>query len=140
MTDEIRVKLTIASATLSARDVSRLLGIEAESSQVLGEMNRLGTKTYPQHVWMLKDRHQVNGVNIGDQIEECMSRFLLRVAPASSLIRGLSTDHQVEIGLYVFAREVPSVRLSKAQIESLTALGASFDVDIVLYDDEQIQE
>lgn len=140
MTDEIRVKLTIVSDTLSARDISSLLGIEADSSQILGEMNQLGTKTYPQHVWMLKNRHEVSDRDIGAQIEACVSQFLKRVGPASSSIKSLSIEHLVEVGLYVFAREVPPISLSKKQIGALTELGASLDVDIVLYADDHSQE
>jgi len=140
MTDEIRVKLTIASTTLSAKDINSLLSIQADYFQVLGEMNRLKTKVYPLHVWMLKNEHQVKGVNIGDQIEECISRFLQRVELASSLIKNLSKEHQVEVGLYLFVREVPPISLSKEQIELITKLGASLDIDIVLYADGQSRE
>ena len=139
MTDEIQVKLTIVSDVLSAKDVSDLLGIEADSSQVLGEMNRLGTKTYSHHVWMLKNRHQINNGEIGDQIEACVSEFLDRVSPASQSIRSLSMQIPVEVGLYVFAREVPPISFTKSQVEALAALGASVDIDVVLYADEQSQ-
>ncbi len=135
MTDEIRVKLTIASNTLSAKEVSALLGIEADSSQILGEMNRLGTKPYPQHAWVLKEKYEVNSTETMDQLEMCLSKFLARVGSASSIIRNLSIQHLVEVGIYVFAREVPAIFLSKGQVEAIAALGASVDVDVVLYND-----
>jgi Domain of unknown function (DUF4279) len=137
MNDEIRVKLTITSVSLSAEDVSSLLGIEPDSTQVLGKMNRLGTKPYSQHAWILKDLHEVNGVTTGDQIEGSISQFLDRITSVSPIIRSLSEEHPVEFGLYVFAREIPPVSFSNKQLEAIAALGASLDVDIVLYADDQ---
>jgi hypothetical protein len=134
MTDEIRVKLTIASNTLAATEVSALLGIEADSVQVQGEMNRLGTKLYSQHVWMLKNQHEIlSNEPIAGQIEARISQFLDRIVSAASVIRSLSNEHFVEVGIYVFARDVPPLGLSKKQVEAIAALGASVDFDLVLY-------
>lgn len=133
MNDEITIKLTIASSTLSAKKIDELLGLHADSSQIMGEINRLGTKTYPQHAWMLRSRHELNGEAVAEQMEIHVSQFLNRLTVASPAIKGLSSEHLVELGIYVLAREVPPLGLSSKQVAAIAELGASVDVDVVLY-------
>jgi uncharacterized protein DUF4279 len=133
MNDEVTVKLTIASSTLSAKKIDELLSMSADSSQIMGEINRLGTKTYPQHAWILKSRREVNGEALAEQMETHVSQFLDRLAPAAPAIKSLSSEHLVELGIYVLAREVPPLGLSSKQVASIAELGASIDIDVVLY-------
>ena len=86
MKDEITVKLTIASRTLSAKKLDELLGLHADSSQIMGDINRLGTKTYPQHAWILKGRRELTDEVAAEQMETHVSEFLDRLAVASPTI------------------------------------------------------
>jgi Domain of unknown function (DUF4279) len=133
MNDEITVKLTIVSSTLSAKNVDDLLGMRADSSQIMGQINRLGTKTYPQHAWILKSRHELDGEAIEEQMETHVSQFLDRLATVAPTIKGLSSEHLVELGIYVLVREVPPLGLSSKQVAAIAELGASIDLDVVLY-------
>lgn len=96
-------------------------------------MNRLGTKPYAQHVWVVKNQHQIVPHELlATQIEAGISEFLNSIAPATSAIKSLSAENFVEVGIYVFVQEAPPIRLSSNQIEAIAAMGASVDFDIVL--------
>jgi len=140
MSDEVRVKLTIASNELSGKDITALIGIEADQIQVRGEMNKVGTKPYAQHVWRIRSQHHlVSTEPLWQQMEGCISELLDRLRPSVPAIRKLSAENMVEVGIYVFARDVPSLGFSKEQVETIAALGASVDIDVVLYSKSETQ-
>lgn len=137
MTDEIRAKLTVASDVLSPQEIAALVGIEPDDTQVKGEKNRLSTKEYAQHVWRIRNGESIlSDATRIEQMERCISQLLRRVASSAPAIRRLSGDNLVEIGIYIFAREVPPIELTKEQVESIARLGATEDIDVVLYSEQ----
>jgi hypothetical protein len=135
MNDEIRVKLTITSSTLPPDKITELVRMEPDSKQVLGEMNRLGTKSYPHHAWIVRKARELTGPATASELHDVVSEFLVQLAPSREFIKELSSKHDVELGLYIFTREVPSLGLSARQVQDISALGASIDIDVVLYSD-----
>jgi hypothetical protein len=137
MDDEIGVRLSIISDHLTAADIDEHLGIKCNESQVRGEINRLGTKPYDRHAWFLKSRYQVDPSEyIGDKISDQIDELLLRVAPVVPRIRELSQENYVEVALYLYARDLPPLGLSKKHIKAIAELGANLDIDVVLYAEE----
>ncbi len=132
--DEIVVKLTIMSESLSPAEIDEYVGIKCNDSQIQGEMNRLGTKRYARHAWFLKSKRVVPADEyIGDKIDFEVKDLLSRLAPAANKIKELSQSHEVEFSLYFLARDVPPMNLSKEELEAIAALGASLDIDLTLY-------
>jgi hypothetical protein len=132
--DEIVVELRIISATLSPPEINDYIGIKCDDSQVRGEMNRLGTKRYPRHAWYLASKRVVAPHEyIGDKIDIEVRNLLSRLAPVAGKIRELSQSHEVEFSLYFLARDVPPMNLSKEDLGAIAALGASLDIDLILY-------
>ncbi|HKM83032.1 MAG TPA: DUF4279 domain-containing protein [Candidatus Acidoferrum sp.] len=137
MGDEIEVRLSIISDHLSAAHVDEQLGIRCDESRVRGELNRLGTKPYDHHAWFLKTGYQVDPSEyIGDKIANQIDEILSRVASVVPKIRELGQENYVEVALYLYARDVPPLGLSKEHIKAIAELGAHFDVDLVLYVEE----
>jgi hypothetical protein len=135
MNDEIRAKLTITSSTLSPDKITELVRMEPDSKQVLGETNRLGTKSYPHHAWIVRKARELTSPATASELHDLVSEFLVQLAPSRAFIKELSSNHDVEFGLYVFTREVPSLGLSARQVQDISAFGASVDIDVVLYSD-----
>ena len=103
--DEIVVKLTIMSESLSPAEIDEYVGIKCNDSQIQGEMNRLGTKRYARHAWFLKSKRVVPADEyIGDKIDFEVKDLLSRLAPAANKIKELSQSHEVEFSLYFLAR------------------------------------
>jgi hypothetical protein len=132
--DEIVVKLTIISETLSPPEIDEYVGIKCNDSQIRAEMNRLGTKRYARHAWFLKSKRVIAPDEyIGDRIDAEVRNLLSRLAPAADKINELSQGHEVEFSVYFLARDVPPMNLSKEDLRAIAALGASLDIDLILY-------
>ena len=132
--DEIVVKLTVMSESLSPAEIDEYVGIKCNDSQIQGEMNRLGTKRYARHAWFLKSKRVVPADEyIGDKIDFEVKDLLSRLAPAANKIKELSQSHEVEFSLYFLVGNVPPMNLSKEELEAIAALGASLDIDLTLY-------
>jgi hypothetical protein len=96
MTDEIRAKLTVASDVLLPQEIAALVGIEADSIQVKGENNSLGTKQYAQNVWRIRNGESIlSDATRIEQMERCVSQLLHRVASSAPAIRRLSGENLV---------------------------------------------
>jgi hypothetical protein len=134
MLDEIGIRLSIISDTMSASHLDEYLGMKSDQSHVRGEMNSLGTKLYERHAWFLKSRYEVSA---NEQIGSCLATqvdiFLAKLEPISDKVRSLSKEHYVEFSLYLYARDIPPIELSRSQMESVAGLGAALDIDAVLY-------
>ncbi len=132
--DEIVVRLTIISESLSPFEIDEYVGIKCNDSQTRGEMNRLGTKRYARHAWFLKSKRVIAPDEyIGDKIDAEVRNLLSRLAPAADKIKQLSQSHEVEFSLYFLARDVPPMNLCKEDLRAIAALGASLDIDLILY-------
>jgi uncharacterized protein DUF4279 len=134
MADEIGVKLSIISDSLTPSKIDEHVGIRCTDSQTRGEMNQLGTKAYEHHAWFLRYRYEVPpGEYIGDKIDSQIGHLLETVKAAADNIKELSRHNSVIFGLYFYARNVPPMALSKERVERIAALGASLDIDLILY-------
>src|SRR5580704_1783878 len=126
MLDEIGIRLSIISDTMSAPHLDEYLGMKSDQSHIRGEMNSLGTKLHERHAWFLKSRYEVSA---NEQIGSCLSTqvdiFLAKLRPISDKVRGLSKEHYVELSLYLYVRDIPPLGLSRSQTESIAALGAA---------------
>src|ERR1700674_5829446 len=139
MGDEIGVKLTIISDSLTASEIDEYIGIKCNESQKRGELNRLGTKRYDHHVWFFKTRYNVlPDEYIGDKIDRQVDQLLSKVKGKADRIRELSRDNSVIFGLYFFAESVPPLGLSKGQIEAIAGLGADLDIDVILHGNSKV--
>jgi len=138
MHDEIGIRLSIISDTLSASHLDEYFEMKSDQSHVRGEMNNLGTKPYERHAWFLKSHYEVEKDEyIGNCITTRLNIFLRRISVITDKVRALSKDHDVEVSLYILARDVPPLGLSSAQMSSIAALGAALDIDVVLYNLER---
>jgi hypothetical protein len=132
--DEIILRLTIISENLSPGEIDEYVGIECNDSQIRGEMNRLGTKRYTRHAWYLKSKRVIAPDEyIGDKIDAEVRSLLSRLAPAADKIKELSKSHVVEFSVYFLARDVPPMNFSSEDLRAIAALGASLDIDLILY-------
>jgi len=132
--DEIVVRLTIISDSLSPDEIDKYVGVNCSDSQTRGEMNRLGTKRYARHAWFLKSKRVIApNEYIGDWIDAEVRSLLSRLAPAAEKIRELSHSYEVEFSLYFLARDVPPMNISKEDLRAIAALGASLDIDLIIY-------
>jgi len=133
MGDEIGVKLTIISDSMTASEIDEYIGIKCNDSQERGLLNRLGTKRYEHHVWFLKTRYNVSPDEyVGDKIDPQIEQLLSTVRAAAEKIRDLSRNNSVIFGLYFYAQNIPPLHLSMEQIEAVAALGAQLDIDVIL--------
>jgi hypothetical protein len=141
MSDEISVKLTIISDSMTASQIDEYIGIKCSDSQERGALNRLGTKRYEHHVWFLKTRHSVSpDAYIGDKIAMQIEQFLSEIRGAADKIKALSRNNAVVFGLYLYTQSVPPLGLSKEQMEAVAALGANLDIDVMLFGKPEITD
>jgi hypothetical protein len=134
MSDEIGVRLSIISDSLSPSQIDEYVGIKCDDSQERGKMNRLGTKRYERHAWFMKDRYTVReGEDIGDKLDSAIAHLLSRLEGSEAKVRELSKSNEVEFSLYFYAQDVPPMGLSRRHLQAIAALGASLDIDLVLY-------
>lgn len=134
MSDEIGVRLSVISDSLSPSQIDEYVGIKCDDAQERGNMNRLGTKRYERHAWFMKYRSTVQeGEYIGDKIDSAIAHLLSRLQGSEVKVRELSEGNEVEFSLYFYAQEVPPMGLSKRDLQAIAALGASLDIDVVVY-------
>ncbi len=134
MDDEIGVRLVIISDSLAPSQIDEYVGITCDMSQKKGDMNRLGTKQYERHAWFMKSKQTIReGEYIGDKLDSAVARLLGRLQGTEARIKELSGSNEVQFSLYFYAREVPSIGLSKTHLQAIVALGANLDIDLILY-------
>lgn len=134
MSDEIGVRLSIISHSLTPSQIDEYVGIKCDDSQRRGDVNRLGTKRYERHAWFLESRHTIpEDKHIGDKLDSAVAHLLLRLEGTEAKIKELSGSNEVEFSLYFYAREIPPMGLSKRHLQAIAALGASLDIDLILY-------
>jgi hypothetical protein len=133
----LAISLWITSDVMSPETVTQMVGIVPSHVRTRGTpIPRLGINRRPEfdhHEWQVREQLDVQpGEYIGKCSEEFITQFFDKIKTATANIRELSENHSVSISLVYQAHTMPYIGLTRDNIQTIAALGASLNYDILL--------
>lgn len=134
--EEVKVELTIISPELLPDEISRQVGLSFDAAWRIGDPKGMSGLKWDKHGWRLFERETSSHEEqvTGELLERCFRRFSERLATFADKVRLLPTDCYIEVGVYMLSESIPPFSLDRDMIELIARLGATLDVDIILYE------
>jgi hypothetical protein len=136
--DTAKAKLTIVSRTLSPEEISRRIGIQYDEARRIGDARGRSGLKWDENIWWLYETWEGNASeqSVSEALGACLGRLRGRLDSAEVNVQRLSKSEYTEIGLYMLSRTIPAIHLGVDIVQFIGRLGATLDVDVVLYGDD----
>jgi hypothetical protein len=123
--EEMRVQLNFVGFAREPNDVTALVGITPSKVWRTGDVIERSNRTYESNGWRVSAERSIT------EIEAGVDALFARLAPQWETLRQFSHESRVELSIVIYAgQQVPAVHLRRDQLDRLTELGGSVDVDV----------
>jgi hypothetical protein len=127
MNDETIVRLKIISESHTPEMITGSLGLCSDRSWHVGDKRVRTAIEEKDHGWILGSGLP-RTASLGEQVEA----LLARLAPCRDKIRRLAHDSTVEFSCVIYAKARPALNFSPSEINQVSELGASLDIDLYI--------
>jgi hypothetical protein len=131
------ISLWISSTELPPERITQIVGLQPTYARVRGTtvpgrgVNR--RSEFDVHEWQFRKQLNIEpGDYIGKHSEQFITQFLDEIKNSTPQIRELSEHHTVMISLVYHVDELPSIGLTRQQVQAIAALGAKLDYDLMV--------
>lgn len=129
----VYVSLKIHSEELMPDKISEMLGLTCHRSWEKGSARLNTLIKEKRHGWVIESQ-----LDTREPIDVHLRELFRVVGKKTSKIRELGTLADVELACAVYSEEVPALYFDREIIDSISALGASFDVDLYVLAEQEV--
>jgi len=127
MTQETIVRLKITSEVHEPDTISEILGLSCDRGWKIGDMRSKTTIREKINGWILG-----SGLEKTVPLDEQIEALLKRLEPLRENIASLLPDINIEVSCVIYSESTPALNFDRGTVASISALGASLDIDLYL--------
>jgi len=127
MLEKTLVRLFVTSPMLAAEDITKRIGLAPDVSWKTGDKHPKVKVHHKNNGWCVQSEFDDKTT-----LESKVGLLLARITPFTRAIFEISAETEVLFSCVVYTDHRPTLFFDKRTMVSITALGASFDIDLYI--------